>query len=170
MGDKFVNNQEEESKSFRKRNNKRFSEERLDDIDLKILEILQNNARISMKDLGAAVSLTSPAVSERVKRLEMTGIISGYTAIINPEALGRSIKAYINISVYSGDFSSFITKAKDDSRIVECHHITGEDSLLLKVIVSSMYELENIIERVKDIGTTKTSVILSTPIQAKSIL
>lgn len=144
---------------------------KLDETDKKIIEILQEDGRISMKDLGKLIGLTSPAVSERIKRLENCGIISGYKAIINPDALGRNIKAFIHISLPSSQsYAEFLENAKSDPRIVECHHITGDDCSLLKVLVRDMQELENVIDSIKKIGSTKTSVILSTPIQAKSIL
>lgn len=144
---------------------------KLDETDRKIIEILQEDGRISMKDLGKLIGLTSPAVSERIKRLENCGIISGYKAIINPDALGRNIKAFIHISLPgSQSYAEFLENAKNDPRIVECHHITGDDCSLLKVLVSDMRELENVIDSIKKIGSTKTSLILSTPIQAKSIL
>ena len=144
---------------------------KLDETDRKIIEILQEDGRISMKDLGKLIGLTSPAVSERIKRLENCGIISGYKAIIKPDALGRNIKAFIHISLPgSQSYAEFLENAKSDPRIVECHHITGDDCSLLKVLVRDMQELENVIDSIKKIGSTKTSVILSTPIQAKSIL
>ena len=144
---------------------------KLDETDRKIIEILQEDGRISMKDLGKLIGLTSPAVSERIKRLENCGIISGYKAVINPDALGRNIKAFIHISLPgSQSYAEFLENAKNDPRIVECHHITGDDCSLLKVLVSDMQELESVIDSIKKIGSTKTSVILSTPIQAKSIL
>ena len=93
-----------------------------------------------------------------------------YRAIVNPDALGRVIKAFIHISLPSDKYDSFLETAKEDPRIVECHHITGDDCSLLKVIVKDMYELESVIDGIKTIGSTKTSVILSTPIQSKSIL
>ncbi len=142
----------------------------MDMTDHKIIEILQEDGRISMKDLGKIVGLTSPAVSERVKRLEESGIIEGYKAIINPDALGRVIKAFIHISLPNNMYKKFLDEARKDPRIVECHHITGDDCSVLKVIVKDMYELEEVIDSIKEIGSTKTSVILSTPIQAKSIL
>ncbi|MEG1284451.1 MAG: Lrp/AsnC family transcriptional regulator [Romboutsia sp.] len=142
----------------------------MDITDYRIIEILQKDGRVSMKDLGKTVGLTSPAVSERVKRLEESGVIEGYKAIVNPDALGRVIKAFIHISLPSDKYADFLKAAKKDTRIVECHHITGDDCSLLKVIVRDMYELEEVIDSIKQIGSTKTSVILSTPIQAKSIL
>ena len=142
----------------------------MDVTDYRIIEILQKDGRISMKDLGKIVGLTSPAVSERVKRLEESGVIEGYKAIVNPDALGRVIKAFIHIALPSDKYELLLETARKDPRIVECHHITGDDCSLLKVIVKDMYELENVIDSIKSIGTTKTSVILSTPIQTKSIL
>lgn len=142
----------------------------MDVTDHRIIDILQKDGRISMKDLGKIVGLTSPAVSERVKRLEEAGIIEGYKAIVNPDALGRVIKAFIHISLPSNKYQDFIEEARKDPRIVECHHITGDDCSLLKVIVKDMYELEEVIDSIKKIGSTKTSVILSTPIQSKAIL
>jgi len=142
----------------------------MDITDHKILEFLQKDGRISMKDLGKIVGLTSPAVSERVKRLEEAGVIEGYKAIVNPDALGRVIKAFVHISLPNDKYKVFIEEARQDPRIVECHHITGDDCSVLKVIVKDMYELENVIDSMKTIGSTKTSVILSTPIHAKSIL
>ena len=105
-----------------------------------------------------------------MKRLEESGVIDVYKAIVNPDALGRVIKAFIHISLPSDKYEPFLETARKDPRIVECHHITGDDCSLLKVIVKDMYELESVIDSIKSIGTTKTSVILSTPIQAKSIL
>ena len=142
----------------------------MDTTDYKIIEILQKEGRISMKDLGKIVGLTSPAVSERVKRLEEAGVIEGYKAIVNPSALGRSIKAFIHVSLPSNKYNEFIESARKDSRIVECHHITVDDCSVLKVVVKDMYELENVIDSIKKVGSTKTNVILSTPIQSKSIL
>ena len=124
----------------------------MDITDYKIIEILQEEGRISMKDLGKIVGLTSPAVSERVKRL------------------GRAIKAFVHISLPSNKYNEFIESARKDPRIVECHHITGDDCSVLKVIVKDMYELEEVIDSIKKVGSTKTNVILSTPIQSKSIL
>ncbi|MGL4796632.1 MAG: Lrp/AsnC family transcriptional regulator [Paraclostridium sp.] len=142
----------------------------MDITDYRIIEILQDDGRISMKDLGKIVGLTSPAVSERVKRLEEAGVIQGYKAIVNPDKLGRVIKSFINIALPSENYQEFIDYARKDNRIVECHHITGEDCLLLKVIVKDMYELEQVIDQIKQVGKTKTSVILSTIIESKSIL
>ena len=80
----------------------------MDNTDYKIIEILQEEGRISMKDLGKIVGLTSPAVSERVRRLEEAGVIEGYKAIVNPNALGRVIKAFVHVSLPSNKYNEFL--------------------------------------------------------------
>src|SRR3712207_9081652 len=82
--------------------------------------------------------------------------------------MGRTIKAFINVSLPGTSYESFLEQVQEDHRIVEGHHITGDDSFLIKVIVENMDELESVINGLKDFGRTRTSVILSTPIQAKS--
>lgn len=141
----------------------------MDNTDHKILEILQTNARVSMKDLGKMVGLTAPAVSERVKKLEDSGVITGYMASINYAKLGRTISAFIDISMASENYSRFLEVAEKDDRIIECYHVTGGDSLILKVLVSNINELEELIEEVKKMAKTNTSIILSTPISHKTI-
>ena len=142
----------------------------MDITDHKIIEILQSDGRISMKDLGKIVGLTSPAVSERVKRLEEAGIITGYKAIVNPEKLNKTIKAFITVGLPADKYKDFIKLAENKNSIIECHHITGDDCLVLKVIVKNMDELEKLIDDIKSLGRTKTSVILSTPVETKPIL
>lgn len=141
----------------------------MDSTDYKIIEILQQDGRISMKDLGRLVGLTSPAVSERVKRLEECGIILGYKAVVNPQKLNKSIKAFINVSIPSDKYKHFLNYAIESNSIFECHHITGQDSLILKVMVENMDELEKLIDTIKKIGNTQTSLILSTPIERKIV-
>lgn len=141
----------------------------MDSTDYKIIEILQQDGRISMKDLGKLVGLTSPAVSERVKRLEEFGVIEGYKAVVNPQKLNKNIKAFINVSIPSEKYSAFLDSAIHDNNIFECHHITGQDSLILKIMVENMGELEKMIDSIKKIGSTQTSLILSSPIESKII-
>lgn len=115
------------------------------------------------------VGLTAPAVSERVKKLEDSGVITGYMASINYAKLGRTISAFIDISMASENYSRFLEVAEKDDRIIECYHVTGGDSLILKVLVSNINELEELIEEVKKMAKTNTSIILSTPISHKTI-
>ena len=141
----------------------------MDNTDYKILELMQQHGRISMKDLGKTVGLTAPAVSERVKKMEDQGIISGYKAIINHAKLGRTISAFIDLSMSSEHYNSFIEFANSNESIVECHHVTGGDSLIIKVLVADIIELETLIDEIKKMGRTNTSIILSSPIENKAI-
>lgn len=142
----------------------------MDGTDLKILEILQQDGRISMKDLGKKVGLTSPAVSERVKRLEESGVIKGYRAVVDPQKLNKNINAFIDIAIKAENYKKFLEFAPNKDSIIECHHVTGGDCMTIKVMVESMEELEILIDEIKKFGNTKTSLILSTPIEHKIIV
>jgi len=142
----------------------------MDSTDIKILEVLQRDGRISMKDLGNLVNLTSPAVSERVRRLEDRGVIKGYTAIVDPNLLGRTLHAMIEVSMTTASHRAFKEFVKTENAIIECHHLTGNSCMTVKVMVKSTTELEKLIGKIQQIGGTKTSIILSTPLEGKSIL
>lgn len=142
----------------------------MDATDVRILKILQQDGRISMKDLGKKVGLTSPAVSERVKRLEESGIITGYKAIVNPDKVNKSIKAFVSIAIKSEKYKRFLDYAPNNVYIIECHHVTGGDCMIIKVMVENMEELEKVIDDLKKFGNTQTNLILSTPIENKVII
>ena len=142
----------------------------MDATDLKILKILQNDGRISMKELGQRVNLTSPAVSERVKRLEENGVIDGYSAIINPKKLGLYVEAIVHVGMKVSAHAKFKKFDIEEPTIIECHHVTGEDCMTVRVVCSNTHELENILDRIQAIGSTKTSIILSSPLKRKAIL
>ncbi len=142
----------------------------MDTTDYKILEILQTRGRISMKDLGHLVSLTPPAVSERVKRLEENGIIEGYKAIINPSKLNKLVKAIINVEMKVQMHKKFLDLAKNENAIIECHHMTGEDCMTITVVVENTIELEKLLDKIQEVGNTRTSIVLSSPIVNKPIL
>ena len=142
----------------------------MDITDVKILEILQSDGRISMKDLGSSVALSPPAVSERVKKLEDSGIIIGYKAIVDPNKVGRTIQAIINVAMKVSSHKRFLELAKKETSIINCHHLTGEDCMTVHVIVSDTLELEGLLGRIQQVGDTKTTVILSSPIKDKPIL
>ncbi len=141
----------------------------MDKTDLKIIEILQNDARISMKDLGKMVGLTPPAASQRVKKMEDTGIIKSYTAVLDFRKLGKRVQAFIALSIPADDYKGLIDFAKNNNAIVECYHVTGRDSLIFKVLVKDINELEQLIDNIKGYSKTSTSVILSSPINNKLV-
>src|SRR5205809_4959697 len=109
----------------------------LDAIDLEIVDLLQQDARMTLRDLGTRVGLSGPAVAERVKRLEQRGVLSGYRAIVSPEKLGLPVVAFVTVAMpYEFRPADVLERAVqhiDD--VVECHRITGQDAYLLKVAV-----------------------------------
>ena len=142
----------------------------MDTIDKKILQLLQENGRITVKEITQTISLTAPAVSERIKRLEKEGIIQGYTAIIDPRKLGRSIHAIINVSVQPTATATLLDLVKNEDMVVECHHVTGSYSYLVKIDAAEITDLENLIVKFQKMGATNTQIILSTPIARKPIV
>jgi Lrp/AsnC family leucine-responsive transcriptional regulator len=138
----------------------------LDDIDVKILEILQKNARTKRNDLAEAVDLSLPSVSDRLKKLEDNGVITGYFATVDPKKMGRDITAFIFVRVDSSKhYNSFIDHAKHVDDILECHAITGEGSHLLKVRTANTASLEKLLAKIQAWGgvmSTRTNLVLST--------
>jgi len=141
----------------------------VDKINRKILTILQENGRISFADLGKKVHLSAPAVTERVKKLEDAGIITGYSASINFETLGYPIEAMIQVKVFLGKEVTFIKLAKSRSEIIECYNVTGDKAFLLKVIVPTMTKLDALLEEFSLISETSTMVVLSHVVESPII-
>lgn len=142
----------------------------MDRTDLKILNILQNEGRISMKELGQRVNLTSPAVSERVKRLEEKGVIEGYCAIVNPKKLNLHVEAFIQVSMKVSSHERFKKIALENKSIIECHHVTGDECMIVKAVCENTHQLEQLLDKIQAIGDTKTSIILSSPLKRKEIM
>ena len=138
----------------------------MDLIDVKILEVLQENARVSISDLSKKVNLSLSAVSERLKKLEHSNIISKYTVILDPKLMGKDLSVIISIGLEStSDTQSFLEFVMSEPEILECHYITGEYDYMLKVTTTNTHTLEMIMNRIKSfsgIKRTQTNVILST--------
>jgi Lrp/AsnC family transcriptional regulator, leucine-responsive regulatory protein len=145
------------------------SEKLLDQIGWKLLHELQLNGRLSYAELGRRVGLTTPAVVERVKRMEEAGIIVGYHADIDPMKVGMPITAFIRMSVVGDVFAKITNVVKSSPEIVECHRGTGADSFIMKVHVRSVEHLEALIDRLTPCGTTSTSIVLSSPVEKREI-
>jgi Lrp/AsnC family leucine-responsive transcriptional regulator len=141
----------------------------MDGIDWKILRELQTDARISYAELGRRVGLTTPAVIERVRKLEDAGIITGYRAEIDAAKVGLPITAFIRMSITGVDYSRIIEVAENATEVLECHRGTGGDSFIMKVAVSSVEHLQNLIDRLTPYGITTTSIVLSSPVKSRVI-
>ena len=139
----------------------------LDEIDIKILSILQHHGRRHLAEIAKEVDLSPPAVMERVKKLESRGIIKGYHALLDAKVLGKDVVAFIGVSVgqqrYIAAFASHMVRQHD---VLECHHVTGEESFILKVKTANTDSLERLLGEIRSMeGVTRTvtKVVLSTP-------
>ncbi|UPK35105.1 Lrp/AsnC family transcriptional regulator [Bradyrhizobium sp. 186] len=139
----------------------------LDATDARILDALVVDARISIADLARSVGLSSPSVSERIKRLEEAGVIESYTLTINPKALGLPIAAWLRIRPIPGQLPKVAEILQGLREIVECDRITGEDCFIARAHVQSVEELEKLIDQVIPYAMTKTSIIQSSPVKRR---
>jgi Lrp/AsnC family leucine-responsive transcriptional regulator len=142
----------------------------MDHIDKKLLELLQENGRCSLKALADAVYLSTPAVSTRISRMEEEGIITGYSCSVNPHKLGYNIKAYINLEMtpkQKGEFYPFIEACLN---VLECDCVTGKYSMLIKVAFHTTMELDAFIGALQRFGNTDTQIVFSTPVEHRGIL
>ena len=133
----------------------------MDNIDKKIIKILQDNARATISVISSEISLSMPAVSERLKKLETSGIIQQYTAILNPEMVDRGLEAVIFFSFENSDREKeFLKYIPEEKEIKECFLIAGSFDYCMKVCTDSPKSLENLIFRIKAKGATKTNVMV----------
>jgi Lrp/AsnC family leucine-responsive transcriptional regulator len=141
----------------------------IDEIDKKILGEIQADARMSFAELGRRVGLTTPAVIERVRKLEDAGIIIGYRAEIDTSKVGLPITAFIRMSISGVDYSHIIEVAQQSKEVLECHRGTGGDSFIMKVAISSVEHLQEMIDRLTPYGITTTTIVLSSPVKRRTI-
>ncbi len=137
----------------------------LDSIDCKLLSELQEDAKISLKEVGSRVGLSAPAAMERVRKLEQAGVITGYFARIDARKVGLDVAAFIGVDLSSGAIDELETWVAGVPQILECHHVTGGHTLLLKVRTRNTSELEALIRRLRSISgvkSTETTIVLST--------
>ena len=138
---------------------------RLDDTGWRILDLLQDNARMPFSELGRRVGLSAPAVAERVRRMEDAGLITGYHADVALEKLGFPIVALIRVAAPEEKCRRLKTLVQGLAEVLECHHVTGADAYVLKVVAASMKHLESVIEAIaRHGGTPATAVVLSSPV------
>ena len=119
--------------------------------------------------LGQRVGLSPPAVTERVRRLEDAGVITGYGARVAAGKVGLSVLAFIRLHTSRELYPALTMAARQMPEILECHHLAGEDSFLLKVVISSVERLEDLLQELSDFGSTNTSIVLSSPVVDKAL-
>jgi Lrp/AsnC family leucine-responsive transcriptional regulator len=146
----------------------------LDVIDRKLLALIQDNAKLSQAELAKAVGLTAPSVNERIRKLERGGVIRGYVALLDERKLGHDITAFVEIFIEHPKFESgFIAAVGDLDEVLECHHITGEFSLLLKVRVRDMAAFRKLLieklNTVRGVRQTRTLIVLATAKEQRRI-
>jgi Lrp/AsnC family leucine-responsive transcriptional regulator len=141
----------------------------LDRISWRIIEELQQNARISWAELGRRVGLTTPAVAERVHRLESLGVIRGFHTDISLERLGLPLLIFVRLSMSGPEalVRAFQQQVKMWDEVIECHRVTGSESFILKARVISMSHLERFIDKLGHYGSTSTTTVLSSPVEQR---
>lgn len=143
----------------------------LDSTDVALLVELQADARLSYRQLAARVHLSPPATADRVRRLEQTGVLQQYRAVVDPAAVGRGLQAFIRIRARDNDATEGLAQQLPDlADVREAHHLVGEDCFLLRVAVADVRHLEALLARLGRYGTTSTSIVLSSPITFTPLL
>ncbi|MBM3217887.1 MAG: Lrp/AsnC family transcriptional regulator [Candidatus Rokubacteria bacterium] len=146
------------------------AERLLDETGWRILDALQDNARIPFSELGRQVGRSAPAVGERVRRMEEAGLITGYRVELGLEKLGFPIVAVIRVAAPEEKCPRLKTLADGLAEVLECHHVTGADAFVLKVIARSVKHLESVIEAIaRHGGTPATAVVLSSPVDRTAV-
>src|ERR1039457_4326269 len=136
----------------------------LDPVDCKILMELQMNARVAFTEIGRRVGLSTPAVIERVRRLEESGAIEGYHARINPAKVGLPVRAVVKISIAGDRLAQFALLVQKVPEVLECHRVTGSESHIFHVGATDVGHLERIIDKLMPYVATNTSIILASPV------
>ncbi len=142
----------------------------LDAMSRGILRELQDDARLSFSELGRRVGLSTPAVVERVRRLEEAGIIAGYPVRLDAKRLGYAVTAFVSLTTERAGHQKVRALAMALPEVMECHHMTGDASFLIKVRARSVEHLERVVERFSEVGRTSTAIALSTYLEGKPVL
>jgi Lrp/AsnC family transcriptional regulator, leucine-responsive regulatory protein len=142
---------------------------RLDDTDLRLLEELQDDARLTLAELGRRVGLSPPAVAERLSRMERDDVILGYRARLNPRALGLALSVVIRVRPAPGELHRVAAIARETPEVVDCRRITGDDCYVATAHVRSVEHLEEVIDRFTAHGQTTTSIVQSAPVADRGL-
>ena len=141
----------------------------VDKLNWQILDHLQKNSRISFSELGRKVGLTSPAVAERVKKMEDNGTITGYRATISHQKVGYQLKAIITVKAFMGRLKAFLETVKSYKEVVNCYRITGNENIIMEVVLKDQAHLERLIDKLITYGETKTHIVLSNVLEDQEL-
>ena len=133
----------------------------IDSLNWNILNLLQQNARISNAAIGRKVGISSPAVSERIKKMEDAGLILGYKTLVSPFRADYQLKAIITLRAFMGKLKPFLTKVKTYDQVINCYRITGNENIVMEVVLKNQEQLEGFIDELIVYGETKTQIVLS---------
>ena len=142
---------------------------KVDSINWKILDCLQKNARQSNTDISKKVGISSPAVAERIKKMEDAGIIKSYVAHVSPYATGYQLRALITVKAFMGRLKPFLQKVKSYNEVLNCYRITGNENIVMEVVLDNQKHLETFIDQLITYGEIKTQIILSNVIENNPI-
>ncbi|GAA4818314.1 Lrp/AsnC family transcriptional regulator [Litoribaculum gwangyangense] len=142
----------------------------IDSLNSKILKCLQENARLSNAEIGRQVGISSPAVSERIKKMEDMGIIEGYKALVSPFEIGYQLKAIITLRAFMGKLKPFLEKVKTYDEVINCYRITGDENIVMEVVLKNNKHLESFIDQLITYGESKTQIVLSRVVKQKEVI
>ncbi|QRM53986.1 Lrp/AsnC family transcriptional regulator [Sinorhizobium sp. BG8] len=139
----------------------------LDEIDIRMLTLLSNNARVSLKELAGAVGLSSPSAAERLRKLEERGVVEGYAVAINHAAVGYTLQAIVRVRPLPGQLHIVERLIQELPQCVECDKVTGDDCFIARLYLRSMEELDTVLDGIAERAQTNTSLVKSTPVKRR---
>ncbi len=145
-------------------------ENNIDSINWQLLNLIQKNARFTMTSLARQVGLTAPAVTERIKKMEDLGIIKGYYTKLSYLKTGYQLKAVITLKVFMGRLMPFLDKVNDFKEVINCFRITGNENIIMEVVLKDQKHLELFIDKLISYGETKTHIVLSNKVENEPII
>ena len=137
--------------------------------NVRLLRLLQENPRATVAELARQVAMSSPAVKERLVRLEESGVLQGYRADLNPRALGYAITAFVRVRPAPGRSKKIVELAQAMPQVTECHSVTGEDCFVLRIHVQDITRLDEVLDKLLAHGDTTTSIVRSTPVPLRNL-
>lgn len=142
---------------------------KIDKLNWQILQLLQTNARMSNAEIGRKVGLSSPAVAERIKKMEDLGVIRGFRTEVDHSAAGYQLKAIITVRAFMGKLKPFLDKVRELPEILNCYRITGNENIIMEVVFLDQQHMERFIDQLIAYGETRTHIVLSRVVESRAI-